>query len=106
MNITEKFTDYNPSNNIWIDGSYISLELFSLYNFILKTVKIYFIVPHIADSIFYRDMVLNRQDYTEFNFLKNFYLYLVATRFLTRFTYINLRILKRIFYEKHKSGQN
>jgi hypothetical protein len=106
MNITEKFTDYNPSNNIWIDGPYISLESTSLYNFILKPVKIYFIVNHIADSIFYRYVVFYRQNYTEFNFMKNFYLYLVATKFLTRFTYINLRILKRIFYEKHKFGQN
>jgi hypothetical protein len=106
MNITEKFTDYNPSNNIWIDGSYISLELFSLYNFILKMVKIYFIVNHIADFIFYHYKVLNRQNYTEFNFLKNFYLYLVAPKFLTRFTYINLKILKRIFYEKHQFEQD
>lgn len=106
MNITEKFTDYNPSNNIWTNGLYTSLESPSLYNFILKTVKIHFIVHHIADSIFYRYMLLNKQDYTEFNVRKNFYLYLVATKFLTRFTYINLKILKRIFYGKHKFEQD
>ena len=106
MNITEKFTDYNPSNNIWIDGLYISPDSLSLYNFILKTMKIYFIVNHIANSIFYCYMVSNRQNYTAFNLLKNFYLYLVATKLLTRFTYINLRILKGIFYEKHKFRQN